>query len=1448
MFLYPQKENTAEKNEEMSSAPAVATAPAAAPVDDKEHTFTYMLENYNNIDTAKVYSPWQTFAGFQWRLLIFPKGNQTKSELSVYLECGGPVIPEASDKRAVTDTAMDHSLARHSASSHVGSIPWTRAAHFWLHLIHPTRWPTVGVPNPYETESEEASATGPTGPVSPTGRANYANAQAPAVESPTHRPHMTQDIVRDTLHIFKERESDWGFLEFAPFIMLRPGKHADDHYNLLIKVRIRLEECYADALPNSAIQYDSRKETGYVGFKNQGATCYMNSLLQTLYMLNAFRRAVYEMPLSDLTSESSESDMSYALQKVFYELQFSPSVVKTKKLTESFGWESTDAFTQHDVQELNRILCDHLEEKMKKMTDGENTISQLFQGKFLNYIQCINVEYKSTREESFYDLSLNVKGCRNIMESFRKYTEVEVMDGDNKYRADGFEELQEARKGANFLALPPVLQLHLKRFEYDYARDSLVKINDRYEFDTEIDLSQFVEGSEPGTDVYLLHSVLVHIGDVNGGHYHAFIRPHLEKGEGQDPDKWLMFDDESVKVVNEREAVNNNFGFGGEKDLMNMNNGVKRGKLEMDDDISNIGGLNGQTHPTTLTPKRNQQSQRFTNAYMLQYIRKSEVSTLLKPCTREDIPQQLSDRITKEREQDELRKKERLEQHLYMVIAVATYHDLSHHYGADLVDWDKVKTVRVLRTMKVGELKQLLKAENLCSDPALVRLWKCTRRQNDTIRPNVLVSDGDDNRPISDSAPRDLLQNAYNTSVYNTRHFETYAEDPFKIFVEDFHSRRCYSPGRSVREVRLREKEAEKERVQKLLSTATANPPVSETPTPTENGVATDVKTKTEAKETEEPKTMEEDDIGVTTDTGEMQDEVAPNPRSQVFETGKYPLHVDEILLFFKVYIANPTPALHWLGYAVVDKSLAVAELLSSLQQDLAAAGVPSPDRLTVFEELSVGSVADLQPDLSLKALNVNGGDIIVFQPPLPQALAEHVASRNSGETFSQDGLLNWDFHQTVYRDDGRDLPLGGRPLPTVRDYYSFLAFRFKVEFKNKWSFNDFEDPPGIWLELLRRDSYLTVRKVLASVLGNGADADYLRLFPHDSTRQGPAHDAVKIADNDELLKIPPIYTLSSHLLSSHLHRMDYRILWYEVTEYPLTEFEQKEEIRIYWRGATGPKVSTPVPTVTATAKASPNGPNGPLPIRDPNDTSTTSEEVSLDETGTDTPSVADKEANSPIATPMATSPVASEEMNVSFSVLVPQMSKYQDVITEIKKRQRLEATLPVRLLEVKNNRIYRIVEPQETIPHMMSAYDCRAELRAEPIPAAETAEALGDDTKLVGVVHMAKERHRSARLSFFGDPFVIPVKCDGDTVQDIRERIRVKLGVAEQEFSQWRLAEINHHKVEYLDDSAIMWNAGMRNSAMDYCTLAIEHRSPTPTRRANAGGRFADKPLKIRG
>lgn len=46
-------------------------------------------------------------------------------------------------------------------------------------------------------------------------------------------------------------------------------------------------------MTSSSTTYDQNKQK-FVGLSNQGATCYMNSLLQTLYMTPEFRTALYK--------------------------------------------------------------------------------------------------------------------------------------------------------------------------------------------------------------------------------------------------------------------------------------------------------------------------------------------------------------------------------------------------------------------------------------------------------------------------------------------------------------------------------------------------------------------------------------------------------------------------------------------------------------------------------------------------------------------------------------------------------------------------------------------------------------------------------------------------------------------------------------------------------------------------------------------------------------------------------------------------------------------------------------------------------------------------------------------------------------------------------------------------------------------------------------------------
>lgn len=98
--------------------------------------------------------------------------------------------------------------------------------------------------------------------------------------------------VLDTQHQFTGRESDWGFTSFMPLSELY-----DPSRGYLVNDTVIVE---ADVAVRRVVDYwshDSKKETGYVGLKNQGATCYMNSLLQTLYHIPYFRKvSIYIFP------------------------------------------------------------------------------------------------------------------------------------------------------------------------------------------------------------------------------------------------------------------------------------------------------------------------------------------------------------------------------------------------------------------------------------------------------------------------------------------------------------------------------------------------------------------------------------------------------------------------------------------------------------------------------------------------------------------------------------------------------------------------------------------------------------------------------------------------------------------------------------------------------------------------------------------------------------------------------------------------------------------------------------------------------------------------------------------------------------------------------------------------------------------------------------------------
>jgi ubiquitin C-terminal hydrolase len=400
----------------------------------------------------------------------------------------------------------------------------------------------------------------------------------------------------------------------------------------------------------------SKKITGYVGLINEGTTCYMNSLLQTLFMITSFRQAIYKIPFSD----SEECRIPKALGKLFAALQTNPKSLSTQDLLKSFGWGRDQWHEQQDVQEFLYKFSDTMEKSMFG-TPAEGIYSELFKGSIVQKIKCIEVDYCSESIEEFMDLQLDVKGCGNIYTSLDKYVEPVLLKGEIQYDAMNFGK-QDAVKVVKFKKLPSVLQIQLKRFEYNQNRGMMMKVNERFEFYPIIDLNKYTE--DMGTkDVFQLFSITVHSGTLGKGHYSSFISPQLDNC-------WFKFNDEMVDLALPCQAIEANWG--GDFEDIGLGEGGRVIPLKKKSDIS---------------------------AYMLVYIRISDSSSVLPQMSSSCIPAQL---LITEKPLELIKRDKKRNCKNTFIIALASKETLTGWEGAGVAGWHS-KYLFFIRISKTQE-------------------------------------------------------------------------------------------------------------------------------------------------------------------------------------------------------------------------------------------------------------------------------------------------------------------------------------------------------------------------------------------------------------------------------------------------------------------------------------------------------------------------------------------------------------------------------------------------------------------------------------------------------------------------------------------------------------------------------------------------------------------------
>ena len=329
-----------------------------------------------------------------------------------------------------------------------------------------------------------------------------------------------------------------------------------------------------------------------IGLDNIGATCYMNSTLQSLsntvkltdYFLNNFK---YE---PDNTSKIMTNEY-YKVLKNLWDINnnknsYSPYEFKEKLSQENImfaGMTANDSKdlinfllekfhselnlinkdNNYDKNDLNFTQNDQLDEsKMLNIFKKEfkmnfnSIISELFYGTLETKSQCLkckNTKY-NFQVYSFIEFPLEKvnkycfeKGKRknfnknenknpdiDLYECFESYINMELMTGDNQMYCNNCDCLFDSMYGAQLYSVPNYLIINLYR-----GRGAIYEC--KVNFPEKLDLTNFVTLKNKN-NILELYSVICHIGPSSmNGHFVAYCRSRIDN-------KWYLYNDAFVSL------------------------------------------------------------------------------------------------------------------------------------------------------------------------------------------------------------------------------------------------------------------------------------------------------------------------------------------------------------------------------------------------------------------------------------------------------------------------------------------------------------------------------------------------------------------------------------------------------------------------------------------------------------------------------------------------------------------------------------------------------------------------------------------------------------------------------------------------------------------------------------------------------------------------------------
>lgn len=328
------------------------------------------------------------------------------------------------------------------------------------------------------------------------------------------------------------------------------------------------------------------------GIPNIGNTCFLNTCLQILLQTPEFD---LDQPIND--SEVREKNVPekniWMEWKRWKEAQEDPTIRfvspaaffhSIQSLANQKGISLFTGYVQNDLSEFLLFFIDALHDYFKRPrnTKIEGTIHNetdkmaiecykmlqetynhsysdildIFYGISISNVYSIqpNTKPLSSKPESFFILDLpiptTISGNKlDIYSCLDHYVSPEFME--NGWIHETTKETQSVYKNTVFWNFPKILVISFQRFHTNYILNhpnpiQISKNKQLIDFPMEgLHLSKYVVGYSASKFRYHLYGIVNHIGDVNGGHYTAFVKQE----QGSDLSQWYHCNDEVIEIV-----------------------------------------------------------------------------------------------------------------------------------------------------------------------------------------------------------------------------------------------------------------------------------------------------------------------------------------------------------------------------------------------------------------------------------------------------------------------------------------------------------------------------------------------------------------------------------------------------------------------------------------------------------------------------------------------------------------------------------------------------------------------------------------------------------------------------------------------------------------------------------------------------------------------------------